>query len=140
MEYVGDMGNLTDLVTVFGRSDLADSASMAVRSLGQRMIAADSKRLLCTLLVACTMCLPGAEDIAAAETTDPYNVVFIAVDDIRFELGCYGSPVGKSPNIDALAKRSLRFERAYCQQAVCIPSRASILTGLKIDTSVSIIC
>ncbi len=62
------------------------------------------------------------------------NVLFIAVDDMRVELGCYGSPVVKSPNLNALAKRSLLFERAYCQQAVCNPSRASILTGLKVDT------
>jgi len=62
------------------------------------------------------------------------NVLFIPVDDLRPELGCYGNEYIKTPNIDALAKEGVVFSRTYCQQAVCNPSRASLLTGLRPDS------
>jgi beta-galactosidase len=61
------------------------------------------------------------------------NVLFIAVDDLRPELNCYGDSHMHTPNIDRLAKQGLLFHRAYCQQAVSAPSRNSIMTGLRPD-------
>jgi iduronate 2-sulfatase len=66
--------------------------------------------------------------IAAAA---PPNVLLICVDDLKPVLGCYGDPLAKSPNIDRLAASGLRFDAAYCNQAVCAPSRNSLLTGLR---------
>lgn len=64
----------------------------------------------------------------------PLNVLFIASDDLRNDLGCYGHPMVKTPNLDRLAKRGLVFNNAYCQQAVCNPSRASVMTGRRLDS------
>ncbi len=63
------------------------------------------------------------------------NVLFIAVDDLRPELACYGKSYIKSPNIDRIAKAGIRFNHAYCQQAVCSPSRSSLMTGTRPDTT-----
>ncbi len=66
---------------------------------------------------------------------DQPNILFIAVDDLRPELGCYESPIAITPNLDALAKDGLLFNRAYCQQAICRPSRASLMTGARPETT-----
>ena len=62
------------------------------------------------------------------------NVLFICVDDLKPMLGCYGDPIIKSPNIDRLAARGMLFQSAYCNQAVCAPSRNTLLTGLRPTT------
>jgi iduronate 2-sulfatase len=64
------------------------------------------------------------------QAPEQLNVLFIAVDDLRPELNCYGRPQMISPNIDRLARQGVLFERAYCQQAICMASRASLFTGI----------
>lgn len=57
------------------------------------------------------------------------NVLFLVADDLNCDLGVYGATFARTPNLDALAARSVRFERAYCQFPHCSPSRSSFLTG-----------
>ena len=70
--------------------------------------------------------------LAAAERP---NVLFIAVDDMRPEMGCYGNSVVQTPNMDRLAKSGMIFTHAYCQQAVCSPTRSSLMTSRRPDAT-----
>ncbi|MEJ5340489.1 MAG: sulfatase [Thermogutta sp.] len=95
--------------------------------------------LLAVLTLALAGVRHGGEGTFASETANKpfgkYNVLMIAVDDLRPEAGCYGVPIIKTPHIDALASQGLLFNRAYCQQAVCSPSRTSLLLGRRPDTT-----
>jgi arylsulfatase A-like enzyme len=73
--------------------------------------------------------------VSVAQCQTKKDVLFIAVDDLRTQLGAYGDSTAKTPSIDALASKSLVFDKAYCQVAVCSPSRASLLTGRRPDTN-----
>lgn len=83
-----------------------------------------AKSLIILLLLTC--CAQGA---------DRPNILFISVDDLRPELGCYGSSIAITPNLDRLAAGGLLFNRAYCQQAICRPSRASLMTGMRPEST-----
>ena len=82
------------------------------------------------------LCLTAVGLARAAEPAPARpNILFIAVDDLRPEFGAYGASYIKSPNLDRIAKAGITFNRAYCQQAVCSPTRSSLLTGTRPDTT-----
>ncbi|HAV14522.1 MAG TPA: sulfatase [Opitutae bacterium] len=68
-------------------------------------------------------------------TAEKPNVLFLSVDDLKPELGCYGSTVAVTPNIDRLSGKGVLFNHHYVQQAVCSASRASMFTGLRPDST-----
>ncbi|MBA4136658.1 MAG: iduronate sulfatase [Opitutus sp.] len=80
-------------------------------------------------------CAPLGDESAAVEGPRRLNVLLLAVDDLRPELGCYGTSLVRTPQIDRFAQSATVFERAYCQFPLCAPSRASFLTGTRPDTT-----
>ncbi|WP_170226983.1 sulfatase [Luteibaculum oceani] len=81
-----------------------------------------------------SLILFSCQNIEVKETQKP-NIIFISVDDLRPDLGAYGNPHIKTPNIDAFAEEALLLENAYCQAAVCAPSRASLMQGIRPDST-----
>lgn len=77
-----------------------------------------------------SLCLAWLGSSLALEAARP-NILFLIVDDLRPELGCYDAPAVKTPHIDRFSETALVFDRAYCQQAVCMASRMSLLSGLR---------
>jgi len=73
--------------------------------------------------------------VGAFQGASKRNVLLIALDDLNTHLGCYGSPLVKSPQIDRLAKSGVTFDRSYCQFPLCSPSRTSSMTGLRPDST-----
>ena len=86
------------------------------------------------LLAFLVMLIGCKEEKVVEEVVKRPNILFIAIDDLRPELGAYGSEVAITPNMDALAKEGLLFNNAYCQEAICSPSRASVMTGARPET------
>lgn len=77
----------------------------------------------------------GGVSCADAEKATPPNILFLSIDDLRPTLGAYDDPVATTPNLDQFAMEGITFRQVFCQAAVCAPSRASLMTGLRPDST-----
>ncbi|MEM8736875.1 MAG: sulfatase [Planctomycetota bacterium] len=84
---------------------------------------------LCGLTLGASSVMPATP--AVAEPAERPNILFLGIDDLRPDLGAYGHDLIHSPNLDAIANDGLLFQRAYCQAALCAPSRSSLMSGLR---------
>jgi uncharacterized sulfatase len=94
------------------------------------------RNLFISHIIAAAAMVPAVAAAPAAGTsppTKPLNVLFVVVDDLRPELGCYGVTEAVSPNFDRLASKGMLYQNAYAQYPVCNPSRSSFLSGLRPD-------
>ena len=88
------------------------------------------KRLALTSI---TVCYSAFLAVASFAAPAKQNVLFIVCDDLDTKIGCYGDSYAKTPNMDKLASRGMLFEKNYCQQPICNPSRASFIIGRRPD-------
>lgn len=86
-------------------------------------------------LLACCVGTFGCKSSSRVAKAERPNVLFISIDDLRPELGCYGNTEIKTPNIDSFSEGAVTFTRAYCQASACAQSRASLMTGLRPDST-----
>ena len=91
--------------------------------------------IITVLALFLTGCGGQAAKSASEDVKKDVNVLFIVVDDLTKTLGCYGHPVVKTPHVDQLAAEGIQFNHAYCNFAVCNPSRSSFLTGMTPETT-----
>jgi len=81
------------------------------------------------------LCFTAVMALNATAAQNDYNVLFISVDDLNTDIGCYGAEHVQTPNMDRIAEMGVRFDRAYCQVAVCGACRQSLMFGLRPNTT-----